>query len=404
MPKIRLNDKWIRAAKTKKVQEDFWDALTPGLGLRITLHKQKSFFCRYRAGQSQRRMILGEFPAMGLAAARKKLRQVQQQIDEGVDPQVVKHQARTAETVGDLFKAFFSDREPRISKGTLSRYKGIYHREFEDSLSSLKAKEVRKAHVIPLLRPLGERAPTQCERAEELLQACFNYAVSLDLLEFNPLHKLPPFGITRIGERHLSPKEVRTYLCCIGTLPTIEAAYFFLLLFYGTRPGELLQWRWEWFQKRSVVIPKEYQKNGRALVLPFTTHVFKCLRKLRLHTGDSAWLFPNAKKTSSRAGFRKRLVWLQKQVNAGGSWTLRDIRRTSETLLREIGTAPEVVSVILNHNTSQLRKIYDKSENRSEKRKALVRYGRYLSRIKSEKQSGIREENLFSLSEKRLET
>ncbi|MCC5648159.1 integrase family protein [Nostoc sp. CHAB 5824] len=389
MPKIQMTEKWIRSAKTRLAREDFWDTLTSGFGVRVTLQGKKSFFCRYRAGQYQRRMMLGEFPAIGLADARKKFRQIQRQRDEGTDPQVIKQQARIAETVGELFEVFFSDRERKISAGVLARYKGIYRREFKRPLGLLKAKDIRKAHVIPLLRALGERAPTQCERAEELLQACFNYAVSLDLLEFNPLHKLPSFGKTRIGERHLSPEEVGIYLRYIEHLPIIEATYFFLLLFYGARPGELLQWRWEWFQKKRVSIPSEYQKNGRSLVLPLTTHAFNLLKKLYRHTGKSLWLFPNSDQTASRSGFRKTQLLLQEQIK-GKSWTLRDIRRTTETLLREIGTSPEVVSVILNHNTSQLRKIYDKSENFFKKRSTLVCDGRYLIRLNSNRDSCLR--------------
>ena len=60
---------------------------------------------------------------------------------------------------------------------------------------------------------------------------------------------------------------------------------------------------------------------------------------------------------------------------------MRDIRRTVETQLRELRIAPEVVAIILNHNTSQLRKIYDKSENLEEKRKALVRWEIKLRKI-----------------------
>ena len=81
MARAKLSDRSIRALKADKTQEDFWDTLTPGLGLRINSSGKKTFFCRYRLGKSQRRMVLGDFPDLGLAEARKKYRAIQNRVD-----------------------------------------------------------------------------------------------------------------------------------------------------------------------------------------------------------------------------------------------------------------------------------------------------------------------------------
>lgn len=384
MPRISLTDKTIRALKSEKYQEDFWDVHAPGLGVRVTANGKKTFFCRYRLGKSQRRMSLGEFPTLGLSEARKKLRLVLNRVDDGHDPQVEKTRQRLAESVGDLFETFFSDREGRISRETLKRYKGIYRREFEESLATLKASDLRKAHVIPILRSLSLRAPTQCERTEELLQACLNHAVALDLIEFNPLHRLPRFGRTRIGERHLLSEEVASYLRAIQDFPISEQAYFYFLLFYGARPGELCQWQWKWVKRDRILIPAEFQKNERSLTLPITSGVERYLTLLHSQTGQTSWLFPNPKRTAARGSFRRNKVQLDKKLMLATSWTFRDIRRTTETLLRELGTSADIVSGLLNHNTSQLRKIYDKSENFMAKRNAVIRYENYLRSLQSD--------------------
>ncbi len=383
MSRINLTDKTIRALKTEELQKDYWDEALSGLGLRVCASGRKTFFCRYRLGKCQRRMTLGDFPALGLADARKKFRAIQNNVDDGRDPQIEKAKVRTAETVADLFSIFLEDREGRISNESIGRYKGIYRREFEKPLGKMKANELKKAHVIPILRELGDRAATQCERAQELLQAVFNHAVALDLLEFNPLFRLPLFGKARIGERHLSPEEVSVYLRALATLPPVEQSYFFLLLLYGARPGELSRWRWKWIIGDRVSIPGEFQKNGRPLVLPITAEAAKRLSTLRKLTGETPWLFPNPAGTGPRQAFRKNKARIETKMNLSEPWTLRDVRRTTETLLRELKTPAEVVSQILNHNTSQLRKIYDKSVNLAEKQKALLRFEKYLSRLGS---------------------
>jgi integrase len=241
---------------------------------------------------------------------------------------------------------------------------------------------LRKAHVVPILRSLADRAPTQCERAQELLQAVLNHAVALDLLEFNPLQKLPQFGATRIGERHLTPEEAGVYLKTIATLPVVDQSFFYLLILYGARPGELAAWQWAWIGADRIAIPGESQKNGRPLVLPLTPSAERVLTTLRAATGKTSWLFPNTSGTSSRLSFRKHKLRIEKKMSASKPWTLRDIRRTTETLLRELGTLPHTVSAILNHNTSQLGKVYDKSTNLGDKRRAIFRFEEYLERLK----------------------
>lgn len=383
MPKTRFNDRWIRTLKPTESRVDYWDELTPGLGLRVTTAGKKTFFCRYRVGKAQRRMTLGDYPALSLVDARRKFQNTHLNVGDGKDPQAEKREAKLAETVGELFQTFFDDREGRIADSTLKRYRGTYRREFEKTIGMMKAKDLRKAHVIPILRNLAKRAPTQSHRAYQLIQGCLNYGVGLDLIEFNPLHKMPTFGYTRIGERYLSPEEVVVYLRKVEELAPVEKIYFRLLLLFGARPGEMSKWQWAWIKSDRIFVPGDFQKNGRPLVLPITPGSERLLNELREISSHTPWLFPNPFETAPRKSFGKNKVRLQDKMKLNEHWTMRDLRRTTETLLRELRIRPEVVAVILNHNTSQLRKIYDKSESLPEKRKALLRYEKYLERLRT---------------------
>lgn len=60
-------------------------------------------------------------------------------------------------------------------------------------------------------------------------------------------------------------------------------------------------------------------------------------------------VFPNVQGTAARLSFRKHKLRLAKTMALTESWTLRDIRRTTETLLRELKTPSEIVAQILNH-------------------------------------------------------
>lgn len=143
------------------------------------------------------------------------------------------------------------------------------------------------------------------------------------------------------------------------------------------------KWQWAWIKSGRIFVPGGFQKNGRPLVLPITPGSERLLNELREISSHAPWLFPNPFETAPRKSFGKNKVRLQDKMKLNEHWTMRDLRRTTETLLRELRIRPEVVAVILNHNTSQLRKIYDKSESLPEKRKALLRYEKYLERLRT---------------------
>jgi hypothetical protein len=53
-------------------QIDYWDAQTPGFGVRVTATGRKSWIVMYRHLGRLRRHTLGTYPALGLADARQK--------------------------------------------------------------------------------------------------------------------------------------------------------------------------------------------------------------------------------------------------------------------------------------------------------------------------------------------
>jgi Arm DNA-binding domain len=66
MPTIALTDLSIRSLKCD-ARTDFWDAKTPGFGIRIG-HRTKVFIAKV----ANRRYTLGTYPDLTLAEARRK--------------------------------------------------------------------------------------------------------------------------------------------------------------------------------------------------------------------------------------------------------------------------------------------------------------------------------------------
>ncbi len=393
MPKRKLNDRLIRSLSTEKVQEDFWDTSTSGLGLRVSSKGIKTFFCRYSVGRKQRRFNLGRYPGTSLSEARIAFRKLQNEVIQGVDPQAEKEVSRTAKTVSELLEIYCKDKSKKLAPRTIYDYRGIFRRELEKPIGSIRARDLRKSDVVPVLRKLGEKYPTQCQHAQAILRAILNYGVQLDILPHNPIQQLPPFGKIGMGERVFSGNEIRAYLNATKSLPMVESSYFQLLLLYGVRPGELAKWRWDWIESDRITIPKEYQKNRKQLILPLIPFSSKLIFELRQITRPTGWLFPSPDKTNHRKSFKK-FRWkiadiMSEELGEVEDWNLRDIRRTTETHLRELGVNSDTVANLLNHNTSLLQRTYDKSINLAAKKEALASYEIFLKGLRSVEKNEI---------------
>ena len=98
MPSKRITVPTVEYLKTDKVQEDFWDTLTPGFGVRVTKGGRKTFVVMTRvlvAGQwKKRRYTIGRYAegvdhedqGLDLKTARDRAKAVIAAAGDGRDP------------------------------------------------------------------------------------------------------------------------------------------------------------------------------------------------------------------------------------------------------------------------------------------------------------------------------
>jgi integrase len=264
----------------------------------------------------------------------------------------------------------------------------MYKREFENELGGVKAPVVRKSHVVPILESVSKRAPTMSNRLRELILAVFNHAVSRGILEVNLLVGLPKFGVENVGERFLSKEELRRYLEGVETLPIVEKVYFRLLLFLGMRAGELSRLQWSFLKEDMLAIPSSHQKNRKPLRIPLTPRLTEEFELLHSVTGRTKFMFPSPDNSKPRQAFYKFQTRLMTAMECE-HFELRDIRRTVETHMRQIGCSGDVVALLLGHNTTGLRRHYDKGEYLPQKREVLRKWISWLNSLNNEAEQKV---------------
>ena len=105
--RIALTDRTVRALKPPSTGRlDVWDEDNPGFGLRISAEGRRTWILMYRMGKTLRRLTLGRFPTLGLAAAREKATDALREVAKGQDPGRQKIEERRAETFSDLAREY----------------------------------------------------------------------------------------------------------------------------------------------------------------------------------------------------------------------------------------------------------------------------------------------------------
>src|ERR1700722_9689761 len=97
--KVALTDRSMKALKASpEGRYSVWDALMPGLVVRVSRLGKRSFYAaRRRAGDRQPTWVqLGAYPAMGLGQAREAAREALDALIEGKHPRQVAEARRRA--------------------------------------------------------------------------------------------------------------------------------------------------------------------------------------------------------------------------------------------------------------------------------------------------------------------
>ena len=116
MPRIKLTKSAIDALPPPKSDVVYWDAASPGFGVKVTPKGRKVFVVLYRiggAGSKLRKYTIGPYGRVTLHQARVAAQKVFAAKLEGRDPAAEKREAKrriVADWVEDLLEAFIAQR------------------------------------------------------------------------------------------------------------------------------------------------------------------------------------------------------------------------------------------------------------------------------------------------------
>lgn len=409
MGRINLTDRFIKAQKAASPgsRNDFWDALVPGLGLRVTDQGNKSFvlLARYPLRPlNPTRRSLGTYGRITLEEARLKAREWLSLIGRGIDPTIEERRQRAAVRLQqantfDVVAAAFLDRcAAKLAKAGEAR--AIMAKEFLPRWQGRLVTEITPKEVAEAIRAIAERgAPYQAYNAFGWLRRFYNWAINSGEhgVEVSPLARLSARDIIGVAKeprsRVLSDLEIRALWGGSERLGYPFGPIFQLLLVTGQREREVSDASWDEFdfKNRLWTIPKGRMKSDRAHEVPLSDAAVKLLKALPRF--DGKYLFSSNSGRKPVSGFSKAKIKIglsmaaemrrqrSEDVASIAPWVIHDIRRTVRTHLSALPVQDNIRELVIAHAKQGLIRVYDLHSYREEKRECLVLWDRRLGSI-----------------------
>lgn len=318
------------------------DATVPGLHLRV-FPRRRTYYVYYRtqAGK-ERRPKLGDADVLTLARARQLAKAMLAAVAAGGDPAAERTAARAAGTVAELADRYLL--EYAASKKSRANDENLVTLYVKPKLGRLQTTEVQYEDIAALHRSLQGK-PYQANRLLALLSKMFALAEQWRL---RPERSNPCRHVQRFPER-----KRRRYVRSDGeaqrlaqTLAELEPhfpeqiAFFWVLIFSGARPSEVLRFTWNELQGNRVVLAEhktEHTGDARTIYLPeFVVEKLSRLPK----TADRIFTFTTPPKR----------LWQRIRVEAGcPDLRMYDLRHTFASAAMAAGYTLSQIGELLGH-------------------------------------------------------
>jgi integrase len=383
----------------------YTDPASVGLQFRVTDRAgssapSRSWLLRFKFRGQESRILLGHFPSLTLADARRAAIELRDRAAQGIDPRRATNRRVSMRdgltslgapyTVTALVASFLENHiRPRLKRP--EKVEDMLRRDVLPAWGERDARTIEPIEVIELLDAVVKRgSPIAANRLASVLGQMFKYGIHRRIVSSSPVQLLfRPGGPERGRSRVLSDDELRMIVTDPQQSFRLErtAHAVMVLLLTGQRRGELClaTWRDIDFKKKIWRIPAENSKNGREHIVPLSTAVLERLSALKGLADRSKFVLPNEKgdgpidakyltRSVARCASRLKRRRIEK-------FTLHDLRRTCRTGLSRLGVRPDIAELTLNHSRGRLIETYDRHDHLEERREALEKWARHVASL-----------------------
>jgi integrase len=353
-----------------------WDAIVPGLALRVTDRGKRSFVLvtRYPGSRNPAPRSLGMVGTIFLGQARDKAREWLKLIAAGVDPGIreleQRQQTFAAVASGYLTRKAKDHRSRGKTEATLARlvYPTFGHRPIDT---------ITRGDVARLLDKVeDDNGPMMANEVLGNVSRVFDWHATRSDSFRSPIVK----GMKRAGgqarSRVLTDDELRAVWAATGEYHHPFGPMLRFILFTATRRSEAL------YAKRSEIVGTEWTipaaryKTKIDHLVPLSEAAHAELQGLGQEDG---FIFTaNGKQAIGSHTLHKAAI---DKASGVSGWTIHDLRRTARSLMSRAGVPSDHAERCLGHVIGGIRGVYDRHEYYEEKRRAFEALASLVERI-----------------------
>jgi integrase len=386
MPRIKLTKSTIDTLPIPSSDLVYWDAASPGFGLKVTPKGRKVFIVLYRtggAGSKLRKYTIGPYGRVTLHQARVAAQKVFAAKLEGRDPAAEKRESKRrilADLVGDLLESFIAQRLSQNRSG--AEIARLLRREVGKPWAGRSIHSIGKRDVVEVVSAVVQRgAPSTANKTLKSLKTFLRWCVGRAVLDQSPAEGVPLPTKEVARDRVLSDAELVGVILAARKIGGPYAGIVELLALTGQRREEVACLGWEELDLAEQVwtIPKARTKNGKAHVVHLSKQSLAVLQGAD-RRGPLMFTLLGSKPFQDFARAKRRLD----QLSDVTGWRLHDLRRTCVSGMARLGVAPHVADKILNHQAgtiSGVAAVYQRHDFLAERRAALEKWGAHIGGV-----------------------
>jgi integrase len=273
-----------------------------------------------------------------------------------------------------------------IDKGLAKRWRDRPVGEIDADTIFRLIEEVRHKGMPGLGRKNGDASESRARAMHSVLSKMFNWLTEKRRVKVSPLAALKRPSAPKPRDRVLTDGEIIALWKAAEELRKPFGQLIKLLLLTGCRLNEVAQMEASELShdRATWTISGTRTKNHRTHVVPMAPLAQDMVAELERRSDCKFMLSTNQKTPVS--GFSKLKRRLDSKLKGVQPWRLHDLRRTCATGMAEIGVAPHVVELCLNHVSGARAGVagtYNRSVQMPERRAAMERWATHVAELVS---------------------
>lgn len=364
-----------------------------GLELLAKVSGSRRWYFRYYKPLTQKRTMIaiGEYPATGLADARKIKDEYKALLAQNIDPldwgkqQQAIAQEENNHTLEKVATRWIAIKRTTVTPDYANDVWRSLEKDIFPKLGKMPVSLLKAPMLVEILKPIEARGNLETiKRLTQRTVEIMDFAMNAGIIDANPF--------TTVGKAFPKPKKKHNPTLKPDELPRlmralsvaqIELSTRLVIewqLLTVTRPGEAVQARWSEIDLDNQFwnVPAETMKMGYAHTIPLNQPALDILEAIKPISGHREFVFPHRSEPKRPMNSQTANMAL-KRMGFEGLLTAHGMRSIASTAMNEQGFMPDAIEAVLAHREkNSVRAAYNRATYLEQRKVIMDWWGRFV--------------------------